>query len=169
MAWPTTTCRAGRGQLPDRHRARGEDLRRRDDTEYGAGFAKAVRSRPLGSASIKSCEGDVRRGERDFSAIISTITNAPLTRRRGLRRLLLPEAAPLAAEQLKPCRSVDHLRLRRRFERSAVHRSSPAAPPGCGPDYRRAVRHRTSSRPPRSKFKQAPGVYSVEAYDRRRS
>ncbi|GAB06618.1 ABC transporter substrate-binding protein [Gordonia amarae] len=133
----------------------------KDDTEYGAGLAKAV-IKTLGDASVKSCEGDVKKGERDFSAIISTITGAKPD--AVFYAGYYSEAAPLA-EQLKRADSAitfvsadgsndpQFTALAGNSAKGAVL----TCPCGPAPDKFKAAYE--------SKFKQAPGVYSVEAYD----
>lgn len=133
----------------------------KDDTEYGAGFAKAV-IKTLGDASVKSCEGDVKKGERDFSAIISTITNAKPD--AVVYAGYYSEAAPLAEQLKRADSSITFVSgdgsNDPQFTALAGSSSKGAVltcPCGPAPDKFKVAYE--------SKFKQAPGVYSVEAYD----
>ncbi|MBD0022947.1 ABC transporter substrate-binding protein [Gordonia pseudamarae] len=133
----------------------------KDDTEYGAGLAKAVIA-SLGDASIKSCEGDVKKGERDFSAIISTITGAEPD--AVFYAGYYSEAAPLAEQLKRADSSITFVSgdgandpQFTALAGSSAKGALLTCPCGPAPDkFKEAYE---------SKFKQAPGVYSVEAYD----
>ncbi|NDK91289.1 branched-chain amino acid ABC transporter substrate-binding protein [Gordonia desulfuricans] len=47
----------------------------KDDTDYGIGLAKTV-TEGLGTAADSACAGDVKKGQTDFSAVVSSVTNA---------------------------------------------------------------------------------------------
>ncbi|MFT3715384.1 MAG: branched-chain amino acid ABC transporter substrate-binding protein [Gordonia sp. (in: high G+C Gram-positive bacteria)] len=133
----------------------------KDDTEYGAGLAKAV-IEGLGSANGADCQGDVKKGERDFSALISTITGAkPDT---VFYAGYYSEAAPLAQQLKAKAPDVTFVSGDGTNDPQFVQQAGDAAkgaylscPCGPAPDkFKQAYE---------DKFKQAPGVYSVEAYD----
>ncbi|AZG43821.1 branched-chain amino acid ABC transporter substrate-binding protein [Gordonia insulae] len=133
----------------------------KDDTDYGVGLAKAM-TESLGSAADASCSGDVKKGDREFSAIISKVTaaNPDAVFYSGY----YAEAAPLA-QQLKTAGSEatfvsgDGTNDPQFTAQAGDSSKGSILSCPCGPapsqfktDYEAA-------------FKQAPGVYSVEAYD----
>ncbi len=132
----------------------------KDDTEYGAGFARAV-SAALGSAN-GNCDGDVKKGERDFSAVITKVKQASPD--ALVYAGYYSEAAPLA-QQLKSAapdvafisgdgsNDPNFISLAGNSAKGAVL----SCPCGPAPDKFKADYT--------AKFNQAPGVYSVEAYD----
>ncbi|MFW0793004.1 branched-chain amino acid ABC transporter substrate-binding protein [Gordonia sp. CPCC 205515] len=133
----------------------------KDDTDYGIGLAKAMTT-TLGSAADASCSGDVKKGDREFSAIISKVTaaNPDAIFYSGY----YAEAAPLA-QQLKSAGSTATFvsgdgTNDPQFTAQAGDASQGAVlscPCGPAPDKFKSE-YETA-------FKQAPGVYSVEAYD----
>ncbi|MYR05316.1 ABC transporter substrate-binding protein [Gordonia sp. SID5947] len=133
----------------------------KDDTDYGVGLAKAM-TQSLGSAADASCSGDVKKGDREFSAIISKVTaaNPDAVFYSGY----YAEAAPLA-QQLKTAGSQatfvsgDGANDPQFTAQAGDSAKGAVLSCPCGPapsqfkkDYQAA-------------FNQAPGVYSVEAYD----
>ncbi|MFW0791578.1 branched-chain amino acid ABC transporter substrate-binding protein [Gordonia sp. CPCC 205333] len=132
----------------------------KDDTEYGAGLARAVTA-SLGSANA-DCNGDVKKGERDFSAVVTKTqqANPDAVFYAGY----YSEAAPLA-QQLKSAapdvtfvsgdgaNDPNFISLAGNSAKGAVL----SCPCGPAPDKFKADYT--------AKFNQAPGVYSVEAYD----
>ncbi|WAC55756.1 branched-chain amino acid ABC transporter substrate-binding protein [Gordonia sp. SL306] len=133
----------------------------KDDTDYGVGLAKAM-TQSLGSAADASCSGDVKKGDREFSAIISKVTaaNPDAIFYSGY----YAEAAPLA-QQLKTAGSQatfvsgDGANDPQFTAQAGDSAKGAILSCPCGPapsqfkkDYQAA-------------FNQAPGVYSVEAYD----
>lgn len=133
----------------------------KDDTEYGAGLAKAMIS-SLGSAAESSCEGDVKKGERDFSAIVSTISNAKPD--AVFYAGYYAEAAPLAQQLKQSAPDITFVSgdgaNDPQFTSLAGDSSKGAylsCPCGPAPDKFKSEYE--------AAFKQEPGVYSVEAYD----
>lgn len=133
----------------------------KDDTDYGAGLAKAVTA-ALGSSADADCSGDVKKGERDFSAIISKVTAAQPD--AVFYAGYYAEAAPLA-QQLKSADSNvlfvsgDGANDPQFTAQAGDSAKGAVLSCPCGPapdkfaaDYKAA-------------FNQPPGVYSVEAYD----
>ncbi|GAB19029.1 putative branched-chain amino acid ABC transporter substrate binding protein [Gordonia effusa NBRC 100432] len=132
----------------------------KDDTEYGAGLARAV-SASLGSANA-DCDGDVKKGERDFSAVVTKIQQASPD--AVFYAGYYSEAAPLA-QQLKSAapdvtfvsgdgaNDPNFISLAGNSAKGAVL----SCPCGPAPDKFKADYT--------AKFNQKPGVYSVEAYD----
>lgn len=133
----------------------------KDDSDYGVGLAKAITT-SLGSAADASCSGDVKTGDREFSAIISKVTAASPD--AIFYSGYYAEAAPLA-QQLKSAGS-DATFVSGdgtndpQFTAQAGDASKGAilsCPCGPAPDKFKSE-YETA-------FKQPPGVYSVEAYD----
>lgn len=132
----------------------------KDDTEYGAGLARAVTA-SLGSANA-DCNGDVKKGERDFSAVINKATQANPD--AVFYAGYYSEAAPLA-QQLKTAapdvtfvagdgsNDPNFISLAGNSAKGAIL----SCPCGPAPDKFKADYT--------AKFNQQPGVYSVEAYD----
>ncbi|GAC69923.1 branched-chain amino acid ABC transporter substrate-binding protein [Gordonia soli] len=133
----------------------------KDDTEYGAGLARAITA-GLGPAADENCSGDVKKGERDFSAVISKVTGEQPD--AVFFAGYYSEGAPLA-QQLKTAApdvtfvSGDGTNDPQFTAQAGDSAKGAVLSCPCGPakdqfkkDYEAA-------------FKQAPGVYSVEAYD----
>lgn len=133
----------------------------KDDTDYGAGLEKAVTS-ALGSAADAGCSGDVKKGERDFSAIISKVTAAQPD--AVFYAGYYAEAAPLAQQLKSADPNILFVSGDGANDPQFTAQAGDAAKGAllscpCGPapdkfasDYKAA-------------FNQPPGVYSVEAYD----
>ncbi|GEE03257.1 branched chain amino acid ABC transporter substrate-binding protein [Gordonia spumicola] len=133
----------------------------KDDTEYGAGLSKAI-VEGLGAANVSACQGEVKTGERDFAAVISTITGASPD--AVFFAGYYAEGAPFA-QQLKAAApdvtfvSGDGVNDPQFLQQAGDAAKGAYLSCPCGPapskfttDYKAA-------------FNQAPGVYSVEAYD----
>ena len=133
----------------------------KDDTDYGAGLAKAITS-TLGSAADAGCSGDVKKGDREFSAIISKITAASPD--AVFYSGYYAEAAPLA-QQLKSAGSTATFV-------SGDGTNDPQFTAQAGDAAKTAVLSCPCGPAPsqfkseyEAAFNQSPGVYSVEAYD----
>lgn len=133
----------------------------KDDTEYGAGLAKAMVA-TLGSANVAACQGDVKKGERDFAALISKITGAQPD--AVFFAGYYSEAAPLAQQLKATAPNITFVSgdgaNDPQFTKQAGESAKGAylsCPCGPAPDNFKQQYE--------DKFKQAPGVYSVEAYD----
>ncbi|MDY6809547.1 MAG: branched-chain amino acid ABC transporter substrate-binding protein [Actinomycetota bacterium] len=133
----------------------------KDDTDYGVGLAQAM-TQSLGAAADASCSVDVKKGDREFSAIISKVTAADPD--AVFYSGYYAEAAPLA-QQLKTAGyqetfvSGDGANDPQFTAQAGDSATGAILSCPCGPapdqfksDYEAA-------------FNQAPGVYSVEAYD----
>ncbi|GAA4382439.1 branched-chain amino acid ABC transporter substrate-binding protein [Tsukamurella soli] len=132
-----------------------------DDSDYGVGLAKAVAA-GLGSAHDASCDSSVKTGDRSFSAVVSTVSQAKPD--AVFYSGYYAEASPLV-QQLRQggvtAKFVSgdgvndpHFVAQAGSAAGGAYLSCP-----CGPakdpfkaDYTKA-------------FNQEPGVYSVEAYD----
>ncbi|MDL9948268.1 branched-chain amino acid ABC transporter substrate-binding protein [Gordonia sp. ABSL11-1] len=133
----------------------------KDDTDYGVGLAKAM-TESLGPAADASCSGDVKKGDREFSAIISKVTaaNPDAVFYSGY----YAEAAPLA-QQLKTAGSEatfvsgDGTNDPQFTAQAGDSAKGAMLSCPCGPAPSQFKSEYESA------FKQAPGVYSVEAYD----
>ncbi|MGC5246459.1 branched-chain amino acid ABC transporter substrate-binding protein [Gordonia sp. DT219] len=133
----------------------------KDDTDYGAGLASAVTA-ALGSNADADCSGDVKKGERDFSAVLSKVSAAQPD--ALFYAGYYSEAAPLA-QQLKSAdpnvvfvsgdgSNDPQFTAQAGDSAMGAYLSCP-----CGPAPSQfATQYKTA-------FNQAPGVYSVEAYD----
>ncbi|MGV9710074.1 branched-chain amino acid ABC transporter substrate-binding protein [Gordonia sp. NPDC003424] len=133
----------------------------KDDSDYGAGLAKSMTA-TLGSAADAACSGDVKTGDREFSAIISKINAASPD--AIFYSGYYAEAAPFA-QQLKSSGSTAAFvsgdgTNDPEFVAQAGDASKGAilsCPCGPAPDKFKNEYE--------AAFKQPPGVYSVEAYD----
>ncbi|MED5801683.1 branched-chain amino acid ABC transporter substrate-binding protein [Gordonia sp. Z-3] len=133
----------------------------KDDTDYGVGLAQAM-TESLGPAADANCSGDVKKGDREFSAIISKVTAADPD--AVFYSGYYAEAAPLA-QQLKTAGFQETFvsgdgANDPQFTAQAGDSAKGAilsCPCGPAPDQFKSEYE--------AAFNQAPGVYSVEAYD----
>ncbi|MFT4087462.1 MAG: branched-chain amino acid ABC transporter substrate-binding protein [Gordonia sp. (in: high G+C Gram-positive bacteria)] len=133
----------------------------KDDTEYGAGLAKAMIG-SLGAANATDCQGDVKKGERDFSALISKVTAAKPD--ALFYAGYYSEAAPLAQQLKAADPSILFVSGDGANDPQFTKQAGSAAKGAylscpCGPAPDNFKKQYTAA------FNQAPGVYSVEAYD----
>ncbi|MFT4042671.1 MAG: branched-chain amino acid ABC transporter substrate-binding protein [Gordonia sp. (in: high G+C Gram-positive bacteria)] len=132
-----------------------------DDSAYGTGLAKVV-TESLGSAADASCSGDVKTGERDFSAIVSKVTAAKPD--AVFYAGYYAEAAPLA-QQLKSSdpdvlfASGDGTNDPQFVAQAGDSSKGAILSCPCGPAPEKLASEYKSA------FNVAPGVYSVQAYD----
>ncbi|MGV9827512.1 branched-chain amino acid ABC transporter substrate-binding protein [Gordonia sp. NPDC003429] len=132
-----------------------------DDTDYGTGLAKAVKG-ALGSALDSDCSGDVKKGERDFSAIISKVTGASPD--AVFYAGYYAEAAPLAQQMKSADPNVLFVSGDGANDPQFTAQAGDAAKGAvlscpCGPAPSEFAQQYKAA------FNQEPGVYSVEAYD----
>lgn len=133
----------------------------KDDTDYGAGLAKATTA-GLGSAVDAECSGDVKKGDREFSAIISKVTaaNPDAVYYAGY----YAEAAPLV-QQLKSAGSNalfvsgDGTNDPQFTSQAGDAAKGALLTCPCGPAPDKLAGEYKSA------FNIEPGVYSVQAYD----
>lgn len=133
----------------------------KDDTDYGVGLGNAV-AKGLGSALDEGCSGDVKKGDREFSAIISKVTaaNPDAVFFGGY----YAEAAPFA-QQLKSAGSNavfvsgDGTNDPQFVSQAGDSAKGSVLSCPCGPAPDKFKSEYQAA------FKQLPGVYSVEAYD----
>ncbi|MGW5521507.1 ABC transporter substrate-binding protein [Gordonia sp. NPDC003950] len=133
----------------------------KDDTDYGAGLEAAV-TKALGSKADASCSGDVKKGERDFSAVISKVTAAQPD--AVFYAGYYAEAAPLAQQLKTAAPDVTFVSGDGANDPQFTAQAGDAAKGAylscpCGPAPSQFAQEYQSA------FNQAPGVYSVEAYD----
>ena len=133
----------------------------KDDTEYGAGLARAVTA-SLGSANAESCNADVKKGERDFSPVITKVKQASPD--AVFYAGYYSEAAPLAQQLHSAAPDITFVSGDGSNDPQFISLAGNSAkgailscPCGPAPDKFKAAYT--------AKFTQAPGVYSVEAYD----
>ncbi|SIS20023.1 branched-chain amino acid ABC transporter substrate-binding protein [Williamsia sterculiae] len=133
----------------------------KDDSEYAAGLAKAITT-GLGSANDSSCAGDVKTKERDFSAVVAKVNSAKPD--AVFYAGYYAEAAPLA-QQLKDGGvtakfvSGDGVNDPQFVSQAGSAAKGAYLSCPCGPAPEQFTKDYEAQ------FKQAPGVYSVEAYD----
>uniref|UniRef100_UPI0026187318 branched-chain amino acid ABC transporter substrate-binding protein n=1 Tax=Gordonia sp. (in: high G+C Gram-positive bacteria) TaxID=84139 RepID=UPI0026187318 len=133
----------------------------KDDTEYGAGLSRAIVA-TLGSANVASCQGEVKKGERDFAALIAKITAAKPD--AVFFAGYYAEAAPLAQQLKTAAPDITFVSGDGANDPQFIKQAGDSAKGAylscpCGPAPSKFKTEYTD------KFKQAPGVYSVEAYD----
>lgn len=133
----------------------------KDDTDYGAGLANAVTA-ALGSKADAACSGDVKKGERDFSAILSKVTAAQPD--AVFYAGYYSEAAPLAQQLSAAASGVTFVSGDGANDPQFTAQAGDAARGAylscpCGPAPSKFAQQYQSA------FNQPPGVYSVEAYD----
>ncbi|MGK2321090.1 branched-chain amino acid ABC transporter substrate-binding protein [Gordonia rhizosphera] len=133
----------------------------KDDTDYGIGLANAMTA-TLGSAADAGCAGDVKKGERDFSAVISKVTGANPD--AVFYSGYYAEAAPLAQQLKSADPDVTFISGDGSNDPQFTAQAGDAAKGAylscpCGPAPSQFDKDYTAA------FNQAPGVYSVEAYD----
>ncbi|RPA63536.1 branched-chain amino acid ABC transporter substrate-binding protein [Gordonia oryzae] len=132
-----------------------------DDSAYGVGLA-AVVTKSLGSAADSNCSGKVKTGERDFSAIISKVTNASPD--AVFYAGYYAEAAPLAQQLKSAAPNVTFASGDGTNDPQFVAQAGDSAKGAylscpCGPAPA------TLAKEYQAAFNQASGVYSVQAYD----
>ncbi|MCH5641423.1 MULTISPECIES: branched-chain amino acid ABC transporter substrate-binding protein [unclassified Gordonia (in: high G+C Gram-positive bacteria)] len=133
----------------------------KDDTDYGAGLENAV-TEALGAKADASCSGDVKKGERDFSAVISKVTAAQPD--AVFYAGYYAEAAPLAQQLKTAAPNVTFVSGDGANDPQFTAQAGDSAKGAylscpCGPAPSQFAQEYQSA------FNQAPGVYSVEAYD----
>lgn len=132
-----------------------------DDSAYGVGLA-AVVTKSLGSAADSDCSGNVKTGERDFSAIISKVTAASPD--AVFYAGYYAEAAPLAQQLKSAAPNVTFASGDGTNDPQFVAQAGDSAKGAylscpCGPAPA------TLAKEYQAAFNQASGVYSVQAYD----
>lgn len=132
-----------------------------DDSAYGVGLASVV-TKSLGSAADSDCSGDVKTGERDFSAIISKVTAAKPD--AVYYAGYYAEAAPLAQQLKSAAADVVFVSGDGTNDPQFVAQAGDSAKGAylscpCGPAPA------TLASQYQAAFNQASGVYSVQAYD----
>ncbi|GAB26478.1 putative branched-chain amino acid ABC transporter substrate binding protein [Gordonia polyisoprenivorans NBRC 16320 = JCM 10675] len=132
-----------------------------DDSAYGVGLA-AVVTKSLGSAADSACSGNVKTGERDFSAIISKVTAASPD--AVFYAGYYAEAAPLAQQLKSAAPNVTFASGDGTNDPQFVAQAGDSAKGAylscpCGPAPA------TLAKEYQAAFNQASGVYSVQAYD----
>ncbi len=132
-----------------------------DDSDYGVGLAKAVAA-GLGAAHDASCDSSVKTGDRSFSAVVSTVSQAKPD--AVFYSGYYAEASPLVQQLRQGGVTAKFVSGDGVNDPNFVSQAGSAASGAylscpCGPakdpfkaDYTKA-------------FSQEPGVYSVEAYD----
>lgn len=132
-----------------------------DDSAYGVGLASVV-TKSLGSAADSDCSGNVKTGERDFSAIISKVTAASPD--AVFYAGYYAEAAPLAQQLKSAAPNVTFASGDGTNDPQFVAQAGDSAKGAylscpCGPAPA------TLAKEYQAAFNQASGVYSVQAYD----
>jgi branched-chain amino acid transport system substrate-binding protein len=132
-----------------------------DDSAYGTGLATAITT-GLGSAHDASCDAGVKTGERDFSAVISKVSQAKPD--AVFYSGYYAEAAPLAQQFHNQGVNVTFVSGDGTNDPQFVKLAGSAAKGAylscpCGPAKDPLKSDYTTA------FNQAPGVYSVEGYD----
>ena len=133
----------------------------KDDTEYGAGLAKAVVA-SLGAANVSACQSDVKKGERDFAALISKVKGASPD--ALFFAGYYAEAAPLAQQLKAAAPEITFVSADGANDPQFTSQAGDASKGAylscpCGPAPENFANQY------QEKFNQLPGVYSVESYD----
>lgn len=133
----------------------------KDDSDYGIGLAEVV-AETLGDAADSSCSGDVKTGDKDFSALVSIVTDAaPDAVYYGG---YYAEAAPFLSQLRDGGYAGAFLSGDGTNDPQFVEQAGSASkdayltcPCGPAPEAYASLYQ--------GEFGQAPGVYSVEGYD----
>lgn len=133
----------------------------KDDTDYGIGLASQIIP-ALGAANDPSCAGDVKKGERDFQAVLTKVTSAKPD--AVFFAGYYAEAAPFARQLHDAAPDVVFVSGDGANDPQFVQQAGSAAKGAilscpCGPGPKEFTEAYTA------KFNQPPGVYSTEAYD----